>query len=276
MDTRSALDLANDNAAAYWLAQARTHGWEAVHTPRFTAVRCEGDAADSRVLVTRPYGQPDALKAELLDVLHRWRTQQYCLEDPYGQLDMRPHGCEAALGQAVMIRKPGDAPAGAASVPPRREPPTTLTTGEALDPGALAEVEQVVVEGFPVPGHRQQAPGTLLPARLLAAPGHRAWLARIDDRPAGACISFDDGTTVGLYYVTTLPAHRSHGIGRAVVEAALAAHPDRTATLVSTLLGEPLYRRLGFTEHAVTRWWRHSADRPPLSVRPPATTRTAG
>ncbi|MFD0528384.1 GNAT family N-acetyltransferase [Kitasatospora arboriphila] len=272
MDTRSRLELANDNAAGFWLAQARVHGWESVRTPWFTAVRCDGEAEVHRFVVTRPHDEPAALQQELLGVLRRWRTARLCLEDPYGSLDLSAHGCEASLGQAVMVREPGGAPAAdGAAVPAaprgrRGEPAGRLTVGEALSPEQLGEVERVVVDGFPMPARLPFVRGAMLPPGLLDAPGHRAWVARVDGRPAGACVSHDDGTAVGLYSVATLPEHRSRGIGRALVAAVLAAHPDRLATLTSTLLGEPLYRRLGFTEHGVARWWRYPATPSSMTV----------
>ncbi|WP_052391385.1 GNAT family N-acetyltransferase [Streptomyces sp. NRRL B-24484] len=272
MDTRSRLELANDNAAGFWLAQAPVHGWESVRTPRFAGVRCEGEAEVHRIVVTRPYDEPEALKQELLGVLREWRTRRLCLEDPYGGLDLRPQGCEASLGQAVMVREPGGGPAPESGADPavprgrRGVPAGRLTVREARCPEELAEAERVVVDGFPMPARLLLAPGTMLPPGLLEAPGHRTWVARVDDRPAGACVSYDDGTAVGVYSVATLPEHRSRGIGRAVVAAALAARPDRVATLTSTLLGEPLYRRLGFAEHGVARWWRYPATPSSMTV----------
>ncbi|MEV6205904.1 GNAT family N-acetyltransferase [Kitasatospora sp. NPDC051914] len=305
MDTRSRLELANDNAAAFWLAQARSHGWEFVRTPHFTAVRCDGDAEAHRVVVTRPYGEPESMVEELVAVLRDWRTARLCLEDPYARLDLRRHGCEASLGQAVMAREPdggarvgaagtgaggagaagvGAADAGAAGTTGgpqllqggtavletsrrwRDRPTGRLTVGEALDADDLAEVERTVIDGFPMPARLPHVRGSMLPPGLLQTDGYRAWLARLDGRPAGACISYDDGTAVGIYSVATLPEHRSRGVGRAVVAAALAAHPDRVATLVATLLGEPLYRRLGFTEYGVSRWWRYPATPSSMTV----------
>ncbi|WP_431678689.1 GNAT family N-acetyltransferase [Kitasatospora sp. KL5] len=314
MDTRSRLELANDNAAAFWLAQARSHGWEFVRTPHFTAVRCDGDAEAHRVVVTRPYGEPESMVEELVAVLRDWRTARLCLEDPYARLDLRGHGCEASLGQAVMAREPdgagvgaavagtggaGAAGAGATGVGTagagagaagvdgatgglqvlqggtavletsrrwRDQPAARLTVGEALDADDLAEVERTVIDGFPMPARLPHVRGSMLPPGLLQTDGYRAWLARLDGRPAGACISYDDGTAVGIYSVATLPEHRSRGVGRAVVAAALAAHPDRVATLVATLLGEPLYRRLGFAEYGVSRWWRYPATPSSMTV----------
>ncbi|MDH6126562.1 GNAT family N-acetyltransferase [Kitasatospora sp. GP82] len=149
-----------------------------------------------------------------------------------------------------------------------------------MDADGLAEVEQVVVDGFPVAARQPWTRGGLLPPGLLELPGFRAWLARVDaadgadtvhaadaadaaagadgvdGRPAAACVTYDNGETVGVYWVATLPDYRSRGLARAVLSHALEANPGRVAALTATLLGEPLYRRLGFTEQGLTRWWR--------------------
>ncbi|MFG2825136.1 GNAT family N-acetyltransferase [Kitasatospora sp. NPDC048365] len=262
------LELANDNAAAFWLAQAAANGWDHLRRPHYTAVRRDG--VGHRVVITRPYAEPDRLRDELADLLiGTWGGGPFCLEDPYGRLDLAALGCEAGLGQAVMVREPGPLPAAALTTrrPPRpTEPAPAAREGrerrdvrEVVDADGLADVERVVVDGFPIRDRQPWHRGELLPHALLAQPGVRAWLGLLDGRPAGACITYEDlrTGTVGVYWVATLADHRSRGIARAVVTHALAAHPDRTATLVATLLGEPLYRHLGFTPHALTHWWRH-------------------
>ncbi|MGW6914633.1 GNAT family N-acetyltransferase [Kitasatospora sp. NPDC054939] len=133
------------------------------------------------------------------------------------------------------------------------EGPTVLE--EVFDDEVFAEVERTIVDGFPLEARQPWVRGVALPAPLLHDPGCRAWLARRNGEPAGACLAYDDGSTVGLYWVATLPEHRSRGVARAVVEAALAAHPDRPATLVATKLGAPLYLKMGFTEQSRTFWW---------------------
>lgn len=313
MERRTAPETAHDNAAGFWLAQARALGLESRRTACWTAVRCRGDGPDShRVVVTRPYGDASALARELAGLHREWGTEPLCVEDPYGDLDLAPHGFEAALPQAVMVREPDGAVGGAsAAVSAGAEagsgsgsgsrfgagagtgavvsapgslvadawavagasvgdgPGRGLRAGtgarpgvdvrEALDDEGLAAVERVVVEGFPLPARLPLRQGALLPPALLGAPGWRGWTARREGETAGACVSYDDGTVVGLYWVATLPQHRSHGVGRALLEAVLAAHPGRPATLTATLLGEPLYRRLGFRERALSRWWRSQA-----------------
>lgn len=255
------LEQANDNAAAFWLAQARVHGWEFTRRPGFTAVRCARDAVDAhRVVITRPYEAAgvEPLLAELAVLAKDWGTEQRILEDPYGGIDLTGEGRESSLGMPVMVREPD-----AVSAPPSRLGAGSdsargfgVTVGEAHETGELADVERVVVDGFPIVPRQPWQQGVHLPAGLLAEPGFRAWLARIDGEPAAACTTYDDGRTVGVYWVAVLPEYRSKGLGRAVVAAALAAQPGRVTTLVATLLGEPLYRRLGFVEQGITRWWR--------------------
>ncbi|MGW4896352.1 GNAT family N-acetyltransferase [Kitasatospora sp. NPDC004240] len=275
MTTDSRLEQANENAAAFWLAQARAHGWERLVRPGWTAVRCARTPDDAhRVVVTRPYGEPEALAEELAGLLRAWSSERLTVEDPYRRLDLARLGCELRHSMAVMARGPGpveaaphgragrsgaapDGPSGGApaTVPTVLTAPAGLAIDEVTDADGLAEVERTVVEGFPLPARRPWIRGEALPPALLREPGVRAWLARRDGAPAGACLTCEDGAATGLYWVTTLPEHRSRGIARAVLEAALAARPDRPAALVATRLGEPLYRKLGFAEVGRTHWW---------------------
>jgi GNAT superfamily N-acetyltransferase len=47
-------------------------------------------------------------------------------------------------------------------------------------------------------------------------------------------------TELGINWLATLPQHRSHGLGRAVMCAALGFCAHRPAVLVATVAGEPL------------------------------------
>jgi GNAT superfamily N-acetyltransferase len=56
-----------------------------------------------------------------------------------------------------------------------------------------------------------------------------------------------------LYFVGTAPDQRRRGVGTAMTTAALALARDRgirTAAVISTSMGEPMYRRIGFREVA--------------------------
>ncbi|WP_327677103.1 GNAT family N-acetyltransferase [Kitasatospora sp. NBC_00458] len=267
MEILSRLEQANDNAAAFWLAQARAHDWRHLVRPGFTAVRCARTPDDAhRVVVTRPYREPGSLEAELTDLFTAWDTVRLTVEDPYGGLDLSRHDCGQGRPMAVMVREPGPLPpapgadgsagGGSGGGSGGDGGAGVLTVDEVLDADAFAEAERAVVDGFPIPPRQPWTRGAHLPERLLREPGCRAWLGRVDGATAGACLTHDDGRAVGVYWVATLPAQRSRGVARAVLRTALAAaDPARPATLVATALGEPLYRKLGFTERGRTRWW---------------------
>ncbi|WP_037605284.1 GNAT family N-acetyltransferase [Streptacidiphilus rugosus] len=253
-------ELAVANAAGHWQAMAGARGWECVIRPEFTAVRGQDGA---RVLLTAPPDDPDALTVRLLTLLHEWDPRQMCLEDPYLALDLSAWGREAALTMPVMVRDAAPTPASAGPAGPgpvgRAEAADAagpVLAAEALTRPDRDDVERVVVEGFPIAQQLPWRRGGQFPEAYARLPGRRSWLARVDGRPAAACVTWDDGTAVGFYWVATLPAERSRGAARALMRAALAAHPDRVATLTATLLGEPLYRHLGFTERGLSRWWR--------------------
>ncbi|MFJ9520458.1 GNAT family N-acetyltransferase [Kitasatospora sp. NPDC101801] len=263
MTNRGRLEQANDNAAAFWLAQARAHGWEFTVRPGFTAVRCARDAADTRrVVITRPYG-PDGVEpllAEVAELLKEWDGERYLLEDPYSGIDLTGEGLESIRAMAVMVREP-DAPSVAERRPSERRdgapgPVEEVSVAEVHGVEELAGLERVVVDGFPLEARQPWERGVQFPPELLAEPGYRAWLGRVDGEPAAACMTYDNEETVGVYWVAVLPEYRSKGLGRAVLSAALLAQPGRVTTLVATQLGEPLYRQLGFLEQGVTRWWR--------------------
>ncbi|WP_152627994.1 GNAT family N-acetyltransferase [Streptacidiphilus neutrinimicus] len=271
------VELAVGNAASHWKAMARARGWACVDGPGFLAVR--SDNAHRVLLAVQPIADAAALRRELLAVFREWDSRQLCLEDPTQALDLTDLGFEAALTMPLMVRDPGapETPSRGQwptvpvpAVAPARElsaersstgDPVTdagLSVGEALREEDRAAVERVVVEGFPILQRLPWRRGEQFPAHAVV-PGQRSWLARVDGRPAAACVTHDDGVAVGFYWVATLPEFRSRGAGRAVMRAGLAAHPDRPATLTATLLGEPLYRRLGFTERGLARWWQFPA-----------------
>ncbi|MBO1418479.1 GNAT family N-acetyltransferase, partial [Streptomyces sp. FH025] len=256
MNTDSRLEQANDNASTFWLTQARAHGWRSEVRPGLTAVRCARTPDDAhRFLVTRPYAEPGLVEQELANLLGEWSTLRFTLEDPYGGLDLSRFGATRMPIMPVMVREPGPVEGVTAGLPAASEARGggSLTVDEALDGDALALVERIIVEGFPLPARQPWVRNDALPERLLHEPGLRAWLGRVDGAAAGACLTCDDGGATGVYWVATMPDRRGQGVARAVVRAALVnAHPDRPATLVATSAGEPIYRKLGFTERART------------------------
>jgi GNAT superfamily N-acetyltransferase len=116
---------------------------------------------------------------------------------------------------------------------------------EVGDPETLANAERVMVDGFPFPQFQPWVRGQ---------PGWKVWLAYLGEKAAAAAYTFDDGDATGVYWLATLPAHRSRGLARAVLTTAIAARPDQVFTLVATEAGRPLYESLGFLTVAMATW----------------------
>jgi GNAT superfamily N-acetyltransferase len=170
------------------------------------------------------------------------------VEDSFRELVL-PTGAGLTVSRMpVMVKAAG--PAG----PPAAADPGTEVV-QATGPDALAQAERVIVNGFPQRALQPHRRGRLLPPLVLAVPGWRTWLAYREGEPAAACCTYDDGAARGVYWLATLPGHRSHGLGRAVMSAALAGFPGPVA-LVATAAGVPLYSSLGFRAVSEAAWYR--------------------
>lgn len=176
---------------------------------------------------------------------------------------------EVPAGRRVTVEDSWDAGATAAPgfealrMPVMVRPPQPVGTPSAHairvdDEERLAQAERVMVEGFPLRGFQPLTRGAALPPRLLTTPGWDVWLGYRHDEPAVAMCTFDDGRAVGVYWLATMPDHRSAGLGRAALSTALATAPHRPWTLVATDAGRPLYESLGFRTVSTATWYtRH-------------------
>ena len=220
-----------DNAAAMWTdlvpgAQV-SDGWLRAGRPQGV-----------RLIPLKPADVPAALRAES-------PTRAVVLEDVFsGTGPAAPDS--GALRMPVMVRRP--APLRSALAPDVR-------VTEVRDAEELAAAERTIVDGFPLRAYQPYVRTHALPPRLLGLPGWRVWLAYRHARPAAAAYTYDDGTAVGVYWLATLPEHRSAGLGRALMTTAVAAYPSRVFTLVATEAGRPLYESLGFRAVATATWY---------------------
>nr|WP_201784492.1 GNAT family N-acetyltransferase [Nonomuraea pusilla] len=234
------LHLATRNAAALWEALGETRGQEVTRRPGLLGVG--GGRNGLRVILLSPEPAPAdlALVPELVRAGGRVTVEDPFSAHDFTELRLTPRTLP------VMIRRPGPAPA---PVPAGLEV-TRVTTAAQLETAA-----RVVVEGFPLSHFQPYRPGEVFPTGLLNMPGIELFLAVRDGVTAGACVSVVQDEVSGLYWVTTLPEHRSAGVGRALMHALLARRGDRPVTLTSSTAGKPLYDSLGFEVIGDATWW---------------------
>jgi GNAT superfamily N-acetyltransferase len=239
--------VANDNAAAWWTVLAATRGNALIRKRGWLWV--PGSLrAGLRIMVLRPDLDPAEI-AELTELAGAWpRNSRITIEDPFSVLDLTGLGL-TPKHLPVMLREPGPL-AGT----PRR------SASVVTHPDEIALVERVVVDGFPLRQFLPYRVGEALPAALAEHPGVAFYLARRDGEPAGACMTMNDGVAGGVYWVGTLPGHRSQGVGRAVMTAAINHLGNVPATLTATAAGRPLYESMGFRTVAEATWWWQTTD----------------
>ncbi|MEU6148424.1 GNAT family N-acetyltransferase [Actinosynnema sp. NPDC047251] len=228
-----ALDLATGNARFLLSVLARTRGQDYREHRGFAVM------TGSRLVRVLVLG-PDPSAADLAEIgrLVAGAPDQVVVEDPYSVVDGSPWGL-TSRPLPVMIR------------PPAPLPESHLEVTPVVTPEQVAVAERVIIDGFPLPGFT--AGETFTPA-LLDVAGVRLFLVQRDGDVAGACMSVVDNGIGGLYWVTTLPAHRSQGVGRALMHGVLGG-ADVPYTLSSATAGKPLYDSLGFEAVASATWW---------------------
>lgn len=226
------LRQACENAVAMWTTLAHARGDRVLDRPGFTAI----DGRRFRIMLRT--GEPDESTTQELTELARVKRadgRTVVVEDPFRVLDLDDLGMTA--GQLpVMVREP-------APVPDAGTVTRVRTAAE------LAVAEDLVVRGFPLEEYQPLEPGHVFPAALL----EQAVFLKDGE---GACVTMDHGGVGGVYWVTTLPEHRSKGVGRALMHAVLRHFEDRPVTLTAARAGKPLYDKLGFTTLGDANWWR--------------------
>ncbi|MFD1151297.1 GNAT family N-acetyltransferase [Saccharothrix hoggarensis] len=232
----ASLHLAVRNAAVLTTGLARTRGHDLITRAGFLAM---SGPTLLRVLALRPDPDPDDV-AEL-ELLVKRAEARVVVEDSFGAID------GAALGLTsrnlpVMIR------------PHTPVPPPDFEVERVRTPGEWAVAEQVVVDGFPMPGFPT---GNALPVALLDREGFAVHTIRRDGEVAGACLTVEADGAVGVYWVTTLPEHRSRGVGRALMQAVINEFPV-PMTLSAARAGRPLYESLGFSVVTEAVWWSNA------------------
>jgi len=228
------LRQASDNAVAMWSTLARARGDQVLEHPAFTVI----DGRRYRIMLRTPAPGDDAV-AELTGLAEKRRAdgRTVVVEDPFRVLDLTAIGMTA--GQLpVMAREPGPVPAA--------EGVERVETAVELE-----KAEDLIVRGFPLEEYQPHRAATVFPPALLAQA-----TAFFRKGTQGACLTMAHGGVGGVYWVTTLPEHRSKGVGRALMYAVLRHFEDVPVTLTASRSGRPLYEKLGFVTLGDAGWWR--------------------
>ncbi|GAA1696736.1 hypothetical protein GCM10009765_52520 [Fodinicola feengrottensis] len=240
-DQATSLQLAVHNAATFWCALGETRGNQIVRRPGFLCVH-GSERGGMRMMVLSAEPSSDDL-AELTALIKGRADGKVTVEDAFGVVDLSALGLTSRQ-LPVMIRQPGAA-----------LPPSSLEVTRVELPEQLEQAERTVVHGFALENFQPYQLGQVFPASLLARDGIDLFLISRDGTLAGACMTVADGSVGGVYWVTTLPEHRSRGVGRELMYAVLAYLKDQPVTLSASRAGKPLYDSLGFTEIASSTWW---------------------
>jgi ribosomal protein S18 acetylase RimI-like enzyme len=139
---------------------------------------------------------------------------------------------------------------------PDVDPPSGVTLRRVTtdaDAAAFGEVMGAAYATYGMPP--DVAVTNLSPLDVLRAPHIVTYLARLDGKPAAGAMTIVTHGVAGIYWVGTLPDARGRGLAELCTRAAGNAGFDlggRVASLQASVMGEPVYRRMGYVE--VTRY----------------------
>lgn len=227
------------NSAAFWNATGLARGHEVIRRRSFLAVNGD-ERSGLRILMQSP--NPGSEDLAELTALVRRSGGPVDAEDPFSSADLSHLGL-APRQMPIMLRQPGPAP-----VP-------TMDVIRVDRNDHLQTAERIVIEGFSLTRFQPHRPGEIFPPALAGYPGVDLFLAVHRGAPIGACVAVVNDGFGSLYWVATLPDHRSRGVGRALMHASLAHLRGLPVTLTSSRLGKPLYESLGFTPATAATWW---------------------
>jgi hypothetical protein len=186
----------------------------------------------------RPLAAADA--AELVDAVRTFYGGagggSYLMFATYPTPDLSGLGLVLGGHPPMMIRPAGPAPAG----------PTGLRIDVVDDSARLADFERTIIEAYPTV---ELAPFGSQP-RLFADPlldsDWTLYVGYEDDHPVATAAAFVTDHVVAVEMVSSRSECRGRGYGAAITAAAATTRIDRPSALVSSDLGNNVYRRLGY------------------------------
>jgi ribosomal protein S18 acetylase RimI-like enzyme len=110
----------------------------------------------------------------------------------------------------------------------------------------LAHFQEIVEKSYALP----EGSGPLaVTGRISRLPDTELFVGYADNQPACTSMLIKTGPVAGIYWVATLEEFRNQGFGKAITVESLVAGRNRGCTfanLQASVMGEPVYRRIGF------------------------------
>jgi ribosomal protein S18 acetylase RimI-like enzyme len=146
--------------------------------------------------------------------------------------------------------------------PPNGDVPDGIELRRVETADAVADFAAVSGDAYGTYGMPADVPSEVFsaPERFLAAPDVHAVVAYAGTVPVAAALVLVSHGIAGVYWVGTVGSARGRGLGRCVTASVTNAAFERGAgavTLQASVMGEPIYRTMGFIEtYRYTNWVR--------------------
>lgn len=137
-----------------------------------------------------------------------------------------------------------------------------IEISEVKDKNDLLKWETISFHGFEMPQRaREQYDLFVSSFQLSAHSPQKLFLAYVDGIPAATALLFTCKDSAGIYYVSTIPAHRNKGCGLKITRAAMQSAKEagfRDVILQATPSGAHVYKKAGFKEYCQADIYRLS------------------
>jgi hypothetical protein len=154
--------------------------------------------------------------------------------------------CAAALRDAGYEREEATPAMLLAPIRDGSRPLPGLEIREVTTREDLVRFQEAALEGF---GFPKQVGRLFITEQFQDQPGVKLYLGLVDGEPACTSSLVPTPGIAGIYWVSTLEAHRKRGLGEVITWAAVRGGIEcgcPVASLQASAMGEPVYARMGF------------------------------
>jgi hypothetical protein len=200
----------------------------------------------NRAVLEQPIADPARMVEHLRAFYAAAGTGSFLLDSAWPTPDLREHGFTLMGHPPLMIRQPHA---------PLPAPPPELRIAPVTDARTAADLERTLVDGYPAPMLQPFEQVQLFTPGALTAAGWSHFVGSADGRPvaAGSCSLGE--RLLRVENIATLDEVRGRGYGLAITAATIGVDLTKTAALVASDLGRPIYERLGFVAISRSTYW---------------------